>query len=144
MIDYNKAKLDRVARKYKLKFVILHGSYATGRSHKGSDLDIAVLGREYLSFDAHLKLFQEFVAIFGNSNRRELDLKTLDKVSSLFRYEVTRDGVLLYGNSTEYEEYKAMSYRMYKDEKPLRELGEVLVKKYQRHLNIVAAKYAQA
>lgn len=142
MVEYNKAQLNRVARKYKLKFVILHGSYATGRSHKGSDLDIAVLGKERLSFDTHMKLFQELANIFGNSDRRELDLKTLDKVSSLFRYEVTRDGVLLYGNLTEYEEYKAVSYRIYEDARPLRELEELLSKKYQRHLNAIAAQYA--
>ena len=143
MIQYNKAQLARVARKYKLKFVILHGSYAIGRSHKGSDLDIAIVGKKELAFDTYIrKLFPEFVAVFGNDNHRELDLKTLDKVSSLFRYEVIRDGVLLYGNPTDYEEYKAVSYRMYEDEKPLRELEGILARKYQKHLNIVAARYA--
>lgn len=142
MIDYNKAKLNRVARKYKLKFVILHGSYATRRSHKGSDLDIAVLGKNTLTFGAELKLHGEFSGIFGDNARRELDLKTLHKVDPLFRYEVTRDGVLLYGDPTKYEEYTAMSYRAYEDARPLRALEEVLSKKYQKHLNTIAARYA--
>ena len=142
MISYNKPQLARVARKYRLKFVILHGSYATGRSHHGSDLDIAVLGEKEVSFGQHLKLYGDFSDIFGDNAKRELDLKTLHKVDPLFRYEVTRDGVLLYGDPSEYEEYKAVSYRSYEDARPLRELEALLSRKYQRHLNAVAAQYA--
>ena len=128
MIEYNKKQLTRIALKYKLKFVILHGSYATGRSHKGSDLDIAVLAKKELGFKQMLKLYGELADIFGDNTRRELDMKTLNRVDSLFRYEVTRDGVLLYGDPTDYEEYKAVSYRMYEDAKPLRDLEMILIR----------------
>lgn len=142
MVNYNKTKLARLAKKYRLKFIILHGSYATGRPHKGSDLDIAVLGEKEITFDEHLKLYSALTDIFGDNPRRELDLKTLHKVDPLFRYEVVRDGVLLYGDQTDYEEFRAFTYRAFEDARPLRELEKALSKKYQRHLNIIAAQYA--
>ena len=142
MIEYSKAKLARAARKHGLKFVILHGSYATERIHKGSDLDIAVLGKQELTSDGELQLYSEFAEIFGDNPRRELDLKTLHKVDSLFRYEVVREGLLLYGNPTEYEQFKAVGYRTYEDARPLRELERMLSEKYQRHLNAISSGYA--
>lgn len=137
MIKYNKAQLARIAREYKLKFVILHGSYATERSHKGSDLDIAILANQELDFDKYLGLCSKLDNLFLG---RELDCKTLHKVDSLFRYEVVRDGVLLYGNPTDYEEFKAFTYRAYEDARPLRELEEIMSRKHQKHLNTIAAK----
>lgn len=142
MIKYNKKQLERVAKKYKLKFVILHGSHATGLPHKGSDLDIAVLGKNEITFGDQIKLHGEFSDIFGDTPQRELDLKTLHKIDSLFRYEVVRDGVLIFGDSTDYEDFKAFAYRAYEDERPLRELEAVLSKKYQRHLNKITLPYA--
>ena len=44
--DKQNGELKATAEKYGLKFVIAHGSYATGKEHKGSDLDIAILGRQ--------------------------------------------------------------------------------------------------
>ena len=52
----------------------------------------------------------------------DLDFKTLNKVDPLFRYQVIKDGKLLYGNPTDYEDYKAYSYRAYEDARPLFEL----------------------
>jgi len=141
-IIYDQKQLNRVARKYGLRFVILHGSYAAGRPHKRSDLDIAVLGSKELSGRAYLNLHGEVADIFGDNSERDLDLKMLNRVDPFFRYQVVRDGVLLYGNATEYEEFKLFAQRAYEDARPLLELERVLSQKYQRHLNIIFAKYA--
>jgi len=37
-----KKEIGKIGRKYKLRFVIIHGSYARGEEKKGSDLDVAV------------------------------------------------------------------------------------------------------
>lgn len=116
-------ELKKVAEKYSLKFVILHGSFATGKEHKGSDLDIAVLGKApELLREKILQLHNDFADVFGDGPERELDLKTLHNIDSLFRYYVTRDGVLLCGNTADYEEYKAYAFRDYMDSKDLRDL----------------------
>lgn len=134
-LSIDQKRLSKIAQKYELKFVILHGSYATGKPREDSDLDIAILGRKPLDFSVFLKVHGEMADIFGDNTSRELDFKTLHRVDPFFRYEVVRTGKLLYGNPTEYEEFKAFAYRAYDDAKPLFELEEILVKKYQTHLN---------
>lgn len=118
-----KKTLEKAARKYRLRFVIAHGSYATGKNQKGSDLDIAILGEDpRLLSEKILQVHNDFADVFGDGPERELDLKTLHDVDSLFRYFVTRDGVLLYGDRTEYEEYKAYAFRDFMDSRDLRDL----------------------
>lgn len=141
-VPYDTDLLQKAAKKHRLKFVILHGSFATGQERQGSDLDIAVLGERPLSFEEEMKLRAEMADIFGDRPERELDIKTLHRVDPLFRYEVTRDGVLLYGDATAYEEFKAYGFRAFEDAKPLFELERTLSRKYQKHLNALAVGYA--
>src|SRR3989338_5581304 len=110
--EKQKNQLKAVAEKYGLKFVIAHGSYATGKEHKGSDLDVAVLSIKEMPFHKQLELHGGLSNIFGDNETRELDLKELNKTDALFRYLVVRDGVLLCGNNADYEELKFLeNYR---------------------------------
>ncbi|MBI3274140.1 MAG: nucleotidyltransferase domain-containing protein, partial [Candidatus Colwellbacteria bacterium] len=119
----------QIGRAHDLRFIILHGSYATGKEYAGSDVDIAILGKTLLAFDEVLHIHGELADIFGDSKERELDLKTLHRVDSLFRYQVVCDGVLLYGNKRAYEEFKGYAFRDYVDSSDLRELQDLLLKK---------------
>jgi len=49
-------KIEEVGRKYCLRFILLHGSYATDRMKTGSDLDIALLGEKPIEFDELLAI----------------------------------------------------------------------------------------
>ena len=133
-LPYDKQKLARMARKHGLSFVILHGSYATGRAKPDSDLDIAVVAKKEPEHKKILALYDDFGKIFGNNRNRELDLKALNHTDPLFRYEVVRDGKLLFGNETEYEVFKASVRLAYDDAQPLRDLERKLIEKFQRHL----------
>lgn len=135
-----KEKLEEIGRSRSLRFIILHGSYAAGTPQPGSDLDIAILGRRHLSFDEVLEIHGELSQIFDDNKERELDLKTLHGVDSLFRYEVTRDGARLYGNQTDYDEFKAYAYRDYVDSSDLRELEFTLLKK---SISALTERYAK-
>ncbi len=135
-----KQEVEAIGRKYDLKLVLLHGSYATKTPRRGSDLDIAILGRRHLSLDDILKIHAELAKIFGDNKARELDLKSLHGVDPLFRFEALRNSLLLYGNPTDYEEFKIYAYRDYEDSHDLRKLERVLLEKSIRAL---ADRYAR-
>lgn len=122
-------KLALMGKQHHLLFIILHGSYAKGTAKSGSDLDIAVLGRRPISGDDLLKLYTALAGVFGDSAERELDVKTLHHVDPLFRYQVVRDGVLLYGDRTAFNEFKAYAFRAFMDSYDLRNLEEKLLRK---------------
>lgn len=54
-----KEKLQEIGDKFHLRFIILHGSYAKGIPRKGSNLDIAVVGKERIKLDGILTLHGE-------------------------------------------------------------------------------------
>jgi len=129
LTSQQKKQLMNIGKAHNLYFIILHGSYATGKEYAGSDVDIALLGKTFLPFDEVLQIHGELADIFGDSKERELDLKTLHHIDPLFRYQVVRDGVLLYGNKRVYEEFKGYAFRDYMDSSDLRELQDLLLKK---------------
>ena len=128
-------RLTVLSEEYDLKFIILHGSYATGKEHKDSDVDVAVICEQELKFDRYLSLSGKMQDALALPPEVDLDFKTLNKVDPLFRYEVTRNGKLLYGNAEDYKKYKAFSLYAYRDTRPLFNLERKLVRKFQNHLN---------
>lgn len=134
-----KQKIEEVGKKYDLKFILLHGSYADGKARDGSDLDIAVLGNKPIEFDKSLELHGDLSAIFGDNKKRELDLKTLHKIDPLFCYQVAKNSQLLYGDTTDYSEFKAYAFKNFFDSQDLFRLEKKLIYKFQNYLS---KKYA--
>ena len=128
-------KIEEVGRKYRLKFILLHGSYATNKMKKGSDLDIALLGEKRIEFEELLALYSDFEEIFGDDPQRELDIKSLHKADPLFCYQVAKDSQLLYGDTTDFNEFKAYAFSNYFDSKDLFHLEKILIQKFQNYLN---------
>jgi len=119
-------QLNEIGHRYDLKLMILHGSYATGKTHPHSDLDIAVLGRREIDRDRFMDLYRELASLLDDDPDRELDLKTLHRKDPLFLYQVMKDSELVYGNPTEYHELKAYAFRLYQDSRDLRRLEQIL------------------
>jgi len=128
-------KVEEVGRKYRLKFILLHGSYATNKMKKGSDLDIALLGEKRIEFEELLALYSDLEEIFGDDPQRELDIKSLHKADPLFCYQVAKDSQLLYGDTTDFNEFKAYAFSNYFDSKDLFHLEKILIQKFQNYLN---------
>ena len=128
-------KIGEVGRKYSLKFILLHGSYATDKMEKSSDLDIALLGEKLIEFEELLAIYSDLAEIFGDNSQRELDIKSLHKADPLFCYQVAKDSQLLYGDLTDFNEFKAYAFSNYFDSKDLFQLEKILVQKFQNYLN---------
>jgi len=128
-------KVEEVGRKFRLKFILLHGSYATNKMKTGSDLDIALLGEKRIEFEELLALYSDLEEIFGGDPQRELDIKSLHKADPLFCYQVAKDSQLLYGDPTDFNEFKAYAFSNYFDSKDLFHLEKILIQKFQNYLN---------
>ena len=137
--NQEKQKIKKAGRKYNLKLILLHGSYATGKAKLESDLDIAFLGKNPIDFKTSLNVHSDLADIFGDCFDRELDIKSLHKVDPLFCYQVAKYSELLYGSLLDYNEFRAYAFRLYHDAKDLFRLEDLLVSKYQNYLN---KKYA--
>jgi predicted nucleotidyltransferase len=75
-----------------LRLAVLFGSFAKQRARADSDLDIAILPRdESLSLHAELDLAGQLSSRTG----REVDLVRLERATSLLRWEIAKDGILL-------------------------------------------------
>ena len=90
------ALLDNLTRVLKsgppLRLAVLFGSHAKGRAHANSDVDVAILPRDpALSLKLELALSAQLSARVG----REVDLVRLDRASTLVRWEIARDGIVL-------------------------------------------------
>lgn len=140
LTEEQQQKIIRVGRKYCLKFILLHGSYATDKIRRGSDLDIAVLGEKPIEFEELLAIHGDLAEIFGDDSQRELDIKSLHKGDPLFCYQVAKDSQLLYGDITDFNEFKAYAFSYYFDSQDLFHLEKILIQKFQNYLN---QKYAR-
>ncbi|OHB70037.1 MAG: hypothetical protein A2W23_09195 [Planctomycetes bacterium RBG_16_43_13] len=63
------------------------------------------------------------------------DLSDLDNANILLRYEITRSGILLYGNELDYLELKSFAFRDYIDAGKLNDLEALLISKRQRMIS---------
>ena len=127
-------QLNEIGYRYDLKLMILHGSYATGKTHPHSDLDIAVLGRREIDRDKFVDLYGELAALLDDHPGRELDLKTLHRKDPLFLYQVMKTSELVYGSPTAYHELKAYAFRLYQDSRDLRRLEQILTHRLLEHI----------
>lgn len=132
-----KQRIDKVGKKYDLRFMIIHGSYARGEEKSASDLDVAVYGNKKIEFSRLLDMHGDLTEIFRDSKERELDLKSLHNTNPFFRYEVTRDGRLIYGDENAFDDYCLYAYRDFIDSESLFRLRNLIISKRQEHLSKV-------
>lgn len=128
-----KPEIEKLAKKYNLSLVLLYGSHAKRNIRTDSDIDLAVLGVKPVSTDDIIALSNGFAQIFEVN---EIDVKSLHKTDSLFRYQVMQNSVLLYGRNYDYLTFKSYAFRSYHDSKDLLRLKEVLIRKRMQSFNL--------
>ena len=115
-----KKKMKAIAEKRGLFLAILFGSQATGKVHKQSDVDIAVLGEKPLSYAERYDIQMDFSKVFG---RKDIEISDLRNISPLILKRVTDNGILLYSrNSLLFAELRAYAFKQYIETKRLRDL----------------------
>jgi predicted nucleotidyltransferase len=93
--------------------VVLFGSVARGEARPGSDVDVAVLGGEFWD---QLGLGNALATLLG----REPHVVDLKAASDWLRFQVTRDGLLVYEKSPwEWAEWRARAMVLYWDLAPI-------------------------
>ena len=139
LFSEQKKKLKVIGKKYNLKLVVVYGSWAKGIAKSASDLDIGVLGKGKIEFNNLLNLAENLEGVFSKKERGELDIKSLHEIDPLFRWQVMRNSILIYGNHFDYISFKIYAWRAYQDSRSLFRLEEAMAKK---GLNLLKENYA--
>ena len=129
--------LNDFSEKEGVRFVVLFGSHAKGTEHDTSDYDVAVLFRTPEKFaKKYTELLFSLSEHLGLPAER-IDLTNLGADNILLRYEITRDGRLLYGERADFVQYQGFAFREFVDAKNLFELERTLIDRRQEHFKYV-------
>ena len=140
-VDFDRDLLIDICGKLRVRRLVLFGSRATGSPppDQDSDLDLAISLDAPAPRGSFSDYFVELGRVFPGHS---LDLAFLADADPLFRWEVVRDGVLLWGDEVEFLEYRAFAFRDFVDSADLRalerRLSEVKLRLIRRRLNAAA------
>ena len=108
---HKKNGFGQIARKYGIKLVILFGSRAKDTTGLKGDSDIAILTQKSLNDQKEYNMFQDFIQFFRSDN---LDLAVLNFASPLLRFQVAKDGQLLYERQKgDFQNFQLMAIKDY-------------------------------
>lgn len=115
-IENLEEELDEVFSDSSVLFAYVHGSRATGRAYRGSDLDIAVFAEEEIGLSDQAGLMRELTKKTGI----ETDISVLNGSSLSFQHQVVKYGEVVYSVDEEKrKKFEEELYRRYLDIKPL-------------------------
>jgi predicted nucleotidyltransferase len=125
---------DEIARRHKARLLVQHGSTVGGRTHPGSDVDVAVL------FDGepdYARLGGLLADLQGAFPGRDVDLGLLNHADPLFLKKVLERARLLAGSPRDLATLRLYAFRRYQDHRRFLRLEE-------RHLDrLLAARSAR-
>jgi predicted nucleotidyltransferase len=106
------APFDAIARRHGARLLLQYGSTVSGRTHPGSDLDIAVLFEGTPGYARVGGLLAELEAAFPS---RTVDLGLLNRADPLFLKKVLEDARLLAGSPQDLASLRLYAFRRYQD-----------------------------
>jgi len=89
---YDKVKFIGLCHKYKLRLVVLHGSYAKGYTTPRSDIDVGILGAPGTIKNQYFDILRDFSSIFGD----KFDPVFLNGAEAMITRNVALNGISLY------------------------------------------------
>ena len=109
----DRERLAGVARKHGILLAIQFGSSVSGRTHAGSDVDVAVLlERMPDSLQAEVDLIADLQSLVPAC---DVDVALINRADPLFLKKITEDCRLLYGPASRLYELKIYAFKRYRD-----------------------------
>ncbi len=125
-----KKEIAKIAKKHGLKLVVLFGSFAVGENREDSDMDIAVLGKNDISFEKSVNLINGFMKIFHEN----VDLSVINKANPLLLHQISQSAIRLFGKERFFFDFKLFAFRRYNDYLPYfeieKQLNKSIIKQY--------------
>lgn len=91
-------------------FLILFGSFATGKAHEQSDVDLAYFSDKHLSPYERFILAGDLAQVCG----REVDLVDIKDIDTIFAMQIFADGIPIFiADENEFVRQRMRAYSMY-------------------------------
>jgi len=133
MVKFDEVKLTQLCHDLNLSLVALFGSQATGKTRRGSDIDIAVLSdRKEISPEYEFEVYQAFLWFF---RRADVDVIMLNHAPSLLGYKVATIGKLLYeARPNVWRDFRLLAIKKHADAKKFYELQKEYIRRTVRKI----------
>lgn len=110
-------KLEELASRYHLSLVVIFGSQSTGKTHPGSDIDIAFVSDRPLTVEEDVRLNYELTTIFGTDR---VDTVNIHHAPPLLMKRIFDEGTPLYQKTgQEFFRYRIYAMRRFIEAQPL-------------------------
>lgn len=135
IIHMSKDLLDKLVNKYKITLIVLFGSYAEGKVREDSDIDIGIYLEDKISVKEETNLIEDMVHAFKRDN---IDLVILNTASPVLRFEVVRNGKLLFERTPgDFLQFKLLSMKRYWEYPRFQKYSKMYMDKKEKRLGSV-------
>lgn len=112
-MDPTVEQLAPLAEKHGIVMMLRFGSSVTGKVHRGSDIDLAILVEHMPdSFAAHGELQHDLQTLYPGG---EVDIAFVNRADPLFLKKITDSCLLVYGSVRDLQRLKLYAFKRYQD-----------------------------
>ena len=123
-------QIAEIAEKHRLQIVLLFGSAIGGKSHAGSDLDIAVqFAGQPPDFGRRAELLHDLQMVFSGC---EVDLSLINHADPLFLKKITENCLVLFGQPRKIQELKIYAFKRYQDHRRYLDMERAYLERFLR------------
>jgi len=131
----NKDLLDKLVNKYQITLIVLFGSYAENKVREDSDIDIGIYLANKIGVKEETNLIEDMVHAFKRDN---IDLVILNTASPVLRFEVVRNGKLLFERTQgDFLQFKLLSMKRYWEYSRFQKYSKMYMDKKEKRLGFV-------
>lgn len=115
-VDTIRESLKPLFKEEGLQLVVLFGSAVSGKIHKQSDIDLAIL------FDKPFDILSITNRVISLLHTDHIDIIDLKHATPLMKFSVSKNGIIIYEKEQGmFNEFCSLAFRMYIDTKKLRD-----------------------
>ena len=130
-----KNKLKKIAKEHGLNLILLFGSVVNGKTHKKSDIDIAVryqsVAGQSDKLDDILDISRKLMKVFNG----DVDVSIINRANPLLLKQINENCRLLYGRARDFNAFRLYAFHRFNDYLPFFKLESEFAKKQTVILN---------